>query len=331
MNNFTLSQDGFASYTTVPNYFIEHYMPYAAGEFVKIYIYLLKCIEENTQELSLFRIADAFNDTEKDVKRALRYWEKKGLLELSYDDDTLTSIKIISLSDIRSEAKDYSKEKLVEVTSAESADDLSQLFYIAQKYLGRTLSSMDANTVVYICNDLGLGEELTEYLFEYCVSQGHPNMRYIEKTAISWAEKGIKTVKAAKNSAAIYSDSCYNVLKAFGLSGRQPTADEAEFVSRWINSYGFSLEMILNACNRTMNTIHQPSFKYTDSILQRWRSSNICSPEDIKCADIKFEEQKSRTIKLNNKAPVKKTAFTDFSQRDYGQEELDKLEKILSL
>ena len=67
MSNFKLQQEGFTSYTCVANRFIERYMPKAAGEFVKIYIYLLKCVEENTSELSISRIADAFENTQKNL------------------------------------------------------------------------------------------------------------------------------------------------------------------------------------------------------------------------------------------------------------------------
>ena len=100
MSNFTLKQDGFSGYTTIPNCFIEQFMPFAAGEFVKIYIFLLKCISENQSELSISRIADAFNNTEKDVIRALKYWQRKGLLKLTFDEDNaLTSLCVVSLSE----------------------------------------------------------------------------------------------------------------------------------------------------------------------------------------------------------------------------------------
>ena len=113
MSNFTLKQEGYTSYTAIPNCFIEQFMPYAAGEFVKIYIYLLKCVSENRAELSISKIADVFNNTEKDVIRALKYWQKKGILKLAFDEDNaLTSLRLVSLTEMEEQAAKPQPEKV---------------------------------------------------------------------------------------------------------------------------------------------------------------------------------------------------------------------------
>ena len=67
--------------TVIPNTFFDEYLPRANGEFLKIYLYLLRS-SDTDRELSLSVIADIFNHTESDVKRALTYWEKKKLLQI---------------------------------------------------------------------------------------------------------------------------------------------------------------------------------------------------------------------------------------------------------
>jgi len=99
MGNIKLEKAGNQSITTISNYFIDEYMPHANGEFIKIYIYLLRIAENPIGEFSLSTIADIFNHTEADVMRALRYWEKLGLLSISYDEfKTLSSIKLEDIS-----------------------------------------------------------------------------------------------------------------------------------------------------------------------------------------------------------------------------------------
>ena len=66
-----------ARVTVITNEFIDEYMPTANGEYVKVYLYLLRH-EERPVEIA--EIADALNHTEADVKRALGYWEKAGVL-----------------------------------------------------------------------------------------------------------------------------------------------------------------------------------------------------------------------------------------------------------
>ena len=369
MSQFKLQQDVFTQATRIPNCFIEKYMPKAAGEFVKVYIYLLKCIEENRSELSIAKIADALESSEKDVIRALKYWEKKGLLRLTFEDNVLTSLRMISFAEMtddqekitlnvsakgnpapaketpavreedaprrteessrKKEAeaapaytkKQYSPE---EIASFSNQDEIRVLQFAIERYLGKPLSGSDFNKVLFFYNELQLPTDVIDYLFDYCVSKGHKNMRYIEKTAIEWANQDIRSLSAAKKRNGIYSDYCYPVLRAFGLSGRNPSKGEADYVSKWSLSYGFTLEMILEACNRTMNAIHQPSFEYTDSILTRWKAAGISTPEELQALD---EQREKEIAKGTKKSPKKKEGsnkFHNFEQRDYDFDELEK-------
>ncbi|MDO4475975.1 MAG: DnaD domain protein [Lachnospiraceae bacterium] len=75
-------------FTVVENTFIDQYMSSANGEFVKVYLYLLRC-GATGRDISVSSIADFFDHTEKDVMRALTYWQKQGLLQMSTDADGL--------------------------------------------------------------------------------------------------------------------------------------------------------------------------------------------------------------------------------------------------
>ncbi len=373
MSEFKLQQDVFAEVTRIPNCFIEKYMPKAAGEFVKIYIYLLKCVEENRSELSISRIADALEDSEKDVIRALKYWQKKGLLKLAFEDGVLTSLRLISFAEMtdetekitvnvsrKTEASEKTEEAPLpkaeetpkdpasvkpakkqyspqEIEAFSQKDEITLLLYSIQKYMGQALSGSDINTVLFFYDTLHLPAEVIEYLFEYCVSNGHKNMRYIEKTAIAWAEEGVTTLNAAKTLNGIFSDSCYPVLRAFGLTGRKPSKGESDYVSKWTLSYGFHTDLILEACNRTMNSIHQPSFEYTDSILKRWKAAGISSLEEVKALDEKREmalaESSASAKSKKTSAPKSKSSstnkFNNFDQRTYDYSELE--EKLFNI
>ena len=82
MINIQLHNDCPATDTIVPNQFIDRFMPSANGEFVKVYLYLLRCIHSHASNCTISEIADKFNNTEMDIQRALRYWQKAVLLSL---------------------------------------------------------------------------------------------------------------------------------------------------------------------------------------------------------------------------------------------------------
>ena len=69
-----------AGQTLVSNNFIDRYMAGASGEYVKVYLYLLRLQSE--PDVSVTLLADRLDLTEKDVMRALRYWETARLISL---------------------------------------------------------------------------------------------------------------------------------------------------------------------------------------------------------------------------------------------------------
>ncbi len=98
MATIQLHSDCPISATLVSNKFIDEYMADANGEFVKVYLYLLRHLGNHAFELSISAIADTFNHTEKDVVRALKYWERMKLLHLEYSPDkTLCGIHMYNV------------------------------------------------------------------------------------------------------------------------------------------------------------------------------------------------------------------------------------------
>ena len=114
-----------------------------------------------------------------------------------------------------------------------SDEDIKELLYISQTYLGKTLSSTETNTILYFYDGLKFPIDLIEYLIEYCVSNGHTAMKYIETVALSWAKENITSVDMAKARMASVKGNSYPIMKAFGLSGRNLATSEQEFVIKW--------------------------------------------------------------------------------------------------
>lgn len=205
-----------------------------------------------------------------------------------------------------------------------SRKEFKELLFVAEQYLGKTLSSTDIETIAYFYETLHMSLDLTEYLIEYCVENGHKSMHYIRKVALSWHERGISTVAEAKAGSLSYNRNCYSVLNAFGIKGRSPAASELTYIKKWTEEYGFSLEIIVEACNKTISTIHQPSFDYADTILRDWLSKKVQRLEDIKAIDAGFLKEKERRKKQTSKASASRNKFNNFEGRSYDMNELER-------
>ena len=75
-----------ANATILPNEFIDHYMVSANGEFVKVYLLLLRYLNEPGSVLTVSMIADCLNNTENDVL-VLSVTGVTGLLRLTKNAD----------------------------------------------------------------------------------------------------------------------------------------------------------------------------------------------------------------------------------------------------
>ncbi len=84
MCELTLYRDCDPGSITVSNYFIDDFLSDANDCQIKVYLYLIRMLSAR-QQTNISDIADKFNHTEKDVCRALKYWEKKGILSLDYE------------------------------------------------------------------------------------------------------------------------------------------------------------------------------------------------------------------------------------------------------
>ena len=342
--------------TVLDNEFIDHYMVRANGEYVKVYLLLLRHMNQSSGYLSVSELADLLECTEKDILRALRYWKSEGLLD--YLDDTpddpspkstapspaassglhdvqsgymTSSIPADSVSDSAALA---STTNIQQYRSRKERAEFKELLFVAEQYLGKTLSATDIDQITYFYDTLNMSAELIEYLIEYCVENGHKSMHYINKVALSWHEENITTVNLAKTSSFLYNKNCYCVLNAYGIKGRGPAASEIAYIRKWSEEYGFALEVILEACDRTMNSIHQPSFDYTDSILKRWKDKNVRQLKDIDAVDADYRKEKERAKELAKERkrqhqaqkPVssQNNKFNNFDGRSYDMNDLER-------
>lgn len=334
MTKLTLTNYALGNTTVLENEFIDHYMAKANGEYVKVYLLLLRHMNGPGQAASVSGIADLLECTEKDVQRALKYWKKQGLLDYSdqQEADSRTVSPKASGAAGRNDIADLTDMTEAVPTSVPNIQqyrerkEFKELLFVAEQYLGKTLSATDIDTITYFYDTLHMPAELIEYLIEYCVENGHKSMHYIRKVALSWNDQKITTVSEAKSNTVLYNKNCYSVLNAYGIKGRAPAPSEITYMKRWSEEYGFSLELILEACDRTMKAIHQPNFEYTETILKSWQEKGVHHRKDIDALDASYLKEKEQKKKLAVKpaAEVKSNKFNNFSGRSYDMDALER-------
>ena len=356
MSNLKLSCNAY-NVTPVPTAFLDTYMPHANGEFVKVYLRLLR-LAASGQSSALSDVADTLSCTEKDVVRALRYWEKAGLLKLQSDaGGEITGIAFVPIdssperagrtetgnvdtngtetgsetnatddktSDLRRKAPESTVPKRKQLTAAritqlEDTEDFMYLLFVSGQYLGRNLTRTDIDTLGYFYDELHMGVDLIEYLIEYCVSNNHTSIRYIETVGLAWHAEGITTVEAAKEAGRKYNKDYYAILKALGIYNHSPISAEIQLMDKWMKTYSFTMDVIREACTRTVMQTAKPTLHYADGILSRWYENHIRTLEDVKNEDEEHNKKKSQNQKQPSQGRNRKPSgsFYNFEQRNY--------------
>lgn len=349
MGRLNIYHDGYNDATVISNRFFDEYMKDANDAQLKVYLYLVRAMHANLS-ISISDIADKFNHTERDVIRSLKYWEKMHLLQLDYDEqknivgihmedlNKPSPAQIVSLQPKATPAKapvslanplptketaanstlETTAPKKPSYTAADiekftSNEEFVQIRFVAETYLGKLLSGSELKTLLFIYDELKMSVELMDYLIEYCAGKDKKDLRYIEKVAMDWTDSGIKTVRQAKLRAGKYDKTVYAVLKALGKNNT-PTDTEAAFITKWLNQYCFSPDVISYACEKTVLATDSHRMEYADGILTRWQKEGLKNKEQIKAHEQKYKQEKNTPAKPS---ATNNNRFNDFKQNSY--------------
>lgn len=350
MATLKLTTNNHSSSISVPSWFIHDYMPHAMGGYVKVYLYLLTAYYERKELLTIEDTAALLSMLSSEFISALDYWESKNILtfnqvsdgefEVSFSltkpnkfkgKDNITDEKIKKIkpplktnSYLQQTRPNYSPSEL----SIYLQDpQVQELYKMAEKSLGRLLSSSDQQILFGLYDWLHMPLDLIEYLLDHCATRGHTSMRYVEKTGMAWLNDGVNTLDQAKLRSS--NDKLYfKILSEVGLGTQNITQVQKEFINKWLNTYKLSIEIVLEGCRRTSAQTKNPSLNYLDKIFTNWHKNDVASLEDIKKLDEAFAAKQSQTPRRGSKArsPIKKTAFNSMQGRDWDFSELEKLE-----
>lgn len=229
MCDLTLYRECDMGCISVSNYFIDEYLADANDAQIKVYLYLVRMTGAG-RPTNISDIADKFNHTEKDVCRALRYWEKKGIISLDYDKnggivgirlyEPATRPRTISpmasvvapmpVKEVAPAPAPAPQTSTLAETPAKPAytssdlkafrdrEDTPQLIFVAEQYLKKNLTVADIKSIMYYSDELNFSFDLIDYLLQYCTGRGKTSFRYMDTVAVDWAENAITSVKQAK-------------------------------------------------------------------------------------------------------------------------------------
>ena len=315
------------NFTPVSNVFIERYMPKARGEFIKVYLLMLKYSFTGEIGVNSAVLATYLDLLESDIINALNYWNDEGVIKLIQRDEYGNfDIDFVDLSEENS-----SNNKKINLVEELTNNSNSGMLKDIGNLLGRTLSPTEVETYIGWKNDFNFSPELILILIEYCASKGKTNFRYIEKVAIAWHEMNIKTVDEAQNYIRKNEDkwgTYREILKFLGIRNAEIMKPQEEMFEKWTSTYNYSLDIIKKACDICFQRLNRADFKYIDGILSKWHKDNLRTLADIEKKDSDYKNSSNKKLynrpTSNNYNAKPKSRFDNFRGRDYDYDELEK-------
>lgn len=290
---YKVNWDGANGVFAVPDSVVDS-IKLANGKAVKVLIYILK---NKITDVDFSSVASAVGVTNEDVEDALSFWKQMGVVYMEgsspvtvpkeASETKTTKMDIVSAQ--------HSKEKSTKMLSpaeiaerAEKNELIRYMFNSAEATFGRLLTHTEQRTLIWLHEYYGFEPDILAMIMDFSVKHNKSTIGFIEKIATTWHDNGITTHEKADHELRqldnFYSLSGQIVSKL--QLNRSLTPTERKFVNAWAEK-NISIDLIILAYERTIDSIGKVKFSYMNTILLDWNSKGCATPKDVKSLENK--------------------------------------------
>ena len=322
--------------TPIENIFINDFMPFAEGTYVKVYLMGYKCARDKQSNFNNETIAKNLNLELVDILEAWDYWENEGIIKKHLSDDNnnyiveFVNLKQLYVETIYKSIDNENKEKSHYVNneelilSSKNSENIKMMEEIEEMF-GRPLVPSEKRKINEWLVNYKMKPEIMAQAFSYALYNRNINkFASIEKKVIKdWFDAGVKDIDSMMEYLEKRNDrySIYSRISKYLGIYRPLDVPTMRTIDKWIDEWDFSMDMIFKCLDKSVNTLN-PNFTYFDSILEKWYKQGFKTIDDLK-NDIKPEVKAKTPVK---EAPKTKNKFHNFIQSDDLSN--DDLEKI---
>lgn len=266
MTAINISSDIATSFTTVSDIFIDQYMPKANGEFVKVYLYLLRATGSGAGIATISEIADHFSNTEADIVRALNYWASEGILQVQTGaDGQITGINLCSLAVTGMQAAQSNIQSSVADNAVQNNLQNSVVNNVAQNNLQ---SNLDNNTAQNIS---GADSQMQDSVVEKLKNQA------TDKPAPSQKEYTLDEIKEFRKNPDI--SELFFIIETYLKHTLSST--DTNIVLYWLDELHFSTDLVEYLVEYCITKGHS-SLRYMNKVALGWADAGIKTVDQAK-------------------------------------------------
>lgn len=318
--------------TLIENIFITDFMPLANGTFVKVYLLGFKYASDNDNNFNNETIAKNLRIPLSDVLSAWDFWEKEGLVKKHSTGDKYNFIvEFVNLKQLyvdniykpiqNSKTNSNNYTEVDELVNLNRNNDIKKMFSEIENIYCRPFTPNENRKLIDWLKNYKMKPEILVQAFSYCINKKNiRSFNYIEKVVASWHDAGVINIDTLSSYLEKRNDRFYvysRISKTLGFNYRPLTEEEMKTIDKWIDNWGFSMDMIMKCLENSTKTTN-PNINYFNSILEKWYKKGFKTPDAVK-KDVKSVKRNVKTVNKNK--------FHNFDQKTqkYSAEELDKI------
>lgn len=266
MTAINISSDIATSFTTVSDIFIDQYMPKANGEFVKVYLYLLRATGSGAGIATISEIADHFSNTEADIIRALNYWASEGILQVQTGaDGQIMGINLCSLSVSGMQAAQSNIQSAVADNAAQNNLQNSMVNNAAQNNLQNGVVNNAAQNISTA--DIRMQDSVVEKL----------KSQATDKPAPSQKEYTLDEIKEFRKNPDI--SELFFIIETYLKHTLSST--DTNMVLYWLDELHFSTDLVEYLVEYCITKGHS-SLRYMNKVALGWADAGIKTVDQAK-------------------------------------------------
>lgn len=266
MTAINISSDIATSFTTVSDIFIDQYMPKANGEFVKVYLYLLRATGSGAGIATISEIADHFSNTEADIIRALNYWASEGILQVQTGaDGQIIGINLCSLSVSGMQATQSNIQSAVADNAAQNSLQNSVVDNAAQNNLQNGVVNNAAQNISTV--NIRMQDSVVEKL----------KSQTPDKTASSQKEYTLNEIKEFRKNPDI--SELFFIIETYLKHTLSST--DTNIVLYWLDELHFSTDLVEYLVEYCITKGHS-SLRYMNKVALGWADAGIKTVDQAK-------------------------------------------------
>lgn len=266
MTAINISSDIATSFTTVSDIFIDQYMPKANGEFVKVYLYLLRATGSGAGIATISEIADHFSNTEADIIRALNYWASEGILQVQTGaDGQIMGINLCSLSVSAMQAAQSNIQSAVADNAAQNNLQNSVVNNAAQNILQNSVVNNAAQNISTV------NTRMHDSVVEKLKSQTP------DKAASSQKEYTLDEIKEFRKNPDI--SELFFIIETYLKHTLSST--DTNMVLYWLDELHFSTDLVEYLVEYCITKGHS-SLRYMNKVALGWADAGIKTVDQAK-------------------------------------------------